>query len=163
MYLNVWQPRLAYGGGGARVTVLVEVARFLVLRLLTGQPRRQQRAVADAELAPRIRTIHDQDRALGTPRITDELNDGAAPDRRGQSHAGRPGDARTSHRGAAAAAPGPHHDLREALVDCALRYACNWRRTRARMAPLMAQDSLCRRHVRHSRQRHVLRIRRQTA
>jgi transposase InsO family protein len=65
-----------------RLCALVEVARSSFYAWLAGEPRRQQRRVADAELAERIRTIHDQDRALGAPRITAELNDGAARDRR---------------------------------------------------------------------------------
>jgi transposase InsO family protein len=65
-----------------RLCALVEVARSSFYAWLAGEPRRQQRRVADVELAERIRTIHDQDRALGAPRITAELNDGAARDRR---------------------------------------------------------------------------------
>jgi transposase InsO family protein len=65
-----------------RLCELVEVARSSFYAWLAGEPRRQQRTVADAELAERIRQVHDQDRALGAPRITAELNDGAAPDRR---------------------------------------------------------------------------------
>jgi len=65
-----------------RLCELVEVARSSFYAWLAGEPRRQQRAVADTELAERIRKVHDQDRALGAPRITAELNDGAAPDQR---------------------------------------------------------------------------------
>jgi transposase InsO family protein len=60
-----------------RLCELVEVARSSFYAWLAGEPRRQQRAVADTELAERIRKVHDQDRALGAPRITAELNDGA--------------------------------------------------------------------------------------
>jgi len=42
----------------------------------TSPSARASRTAADAELADRIRTIHDQDRAWGAPRITAELNDG---------------------------------------------------------------------------------------
>ena len=51
----------------------------LVLRLAGRRPRRAARAAADAELADRIRTIHEADRTQGAPRITAELNDGAPP------------------------------------------------------------------------------------
>jgi transposase InsO family protein len=62
-----------------RLCELVEVARSSFYAWLAGEPRRQQRTVADTELAERIRTIHAQDRTLGAPRITAELNDGAPP------------------------------------------------------------------------------------
>ena len=45
---------------------------------------------ADAELADRIRTIHEADRTQGVPRITAELNDGARH-RRGSTASGSPG------------------------------------------------------------------------
>ena len=54
----------------------------LVLRLAGRRPGRAARAAADAQLAERIRTIHEEDRTQGAPRITAELNDGAPPDRR---------------------------------------------------------------------------------
>ena len=47
-----------------RLCALVEVARSSFYAWLAGEPRRQQRTVADAELAERIRQVHDQDRAL---------------------------------------------------------------------------------------------------
>ena len=41
---------------------------------LAAAPARDARAQADADLAARIRTLHDADNTLGAPRITPELN-----------------------------------------------------------------------------------------
>ena len=60
-----------------RLCEIVQVARSSFYAWLGAAPRRATRVAADAELADRIRTIHEQDRALGAPRITAELNDGA--------------------------------------------------------------------------------------
>ena len=65
-----------------RLCAIVGVARSSFYAWQEAAPRRAARAAADAELADRIRAIHDQDRALGAPRITAELNDGAAPEER---------------------------------------------------------------------------------
>ncbi len=62
-----------------RLCDIVGVARSSFYAWLDAAPTRAARAAADAELADRIRTIHEGDRALGAPRITAELNDGAAP------------------------------------------------------------------------------------
>jgi HTH-like domain len=61
---------------------IVQVARSSFYAWQHAAPTRTARAAADAELADRIRTIHDQDRTQGAPRITAELNDGAAPGQR---------------------------------------------------------------------------------
>lgn len=45
-------------------------------------PGRAKRAGADEQLAARIRVVHETDRAYGAPRVTAELNDGAAPEQR---------------------------------------------------------------------------------
>jgi transposase InsO family protein len=65
-----------------RLCEIVGVARSSFYAWQDAAPRRAARAAADAELADRIRAIHDQDRALGAPRITAELNDGAASDQK---------------------------------------------------------------------------------
>jgi transposase InsO family protein len=65
-----------------RLCKIVGVARSSFYAWLGAAPTRAARAAADAQLAERIRTIHDQDRTQGAPRITAELNDGATPDRR---------------------------------------------------------------------------------
>jgi transposase InsO family protein len=65
-----------------RLCKIVGVARSSFYAWLGAAPTRAARAAADAQLAERIRTIHDQDRTQGAPRITAELNDGAPPDRR---------------------------------------------------------------------------------
>jgi transposase InsO family protein len=62
-----------------RLCEIVQVARSSFYAWQDAAPRRAARAAADAELADRIRTIHDQDHTQGVPRITAELNDGAAP------------------------------------------------------------------------------------
>jgi transposase InsO family protein len=62
-----------------RLCEIVGVVRSSFYAWLGAAPTRAARAAADAELADRIRTIHDQDRTQGVPRITAELNDGVAP------------------------------------------------------------------------------------
>jgi transposase InsO family protein len=69
--------RHAYGV--KRLCEVLEIARSSFYAWLDGQPRRAQRAGADAELAERIRVVHERDRTQGAPRITAELNDGAPP------------------------------------------------------------------------------------
>jgi hypothetical protein len=53
-----------------RLCEIVQVARSSFYAWQDAAPRRAARAAADAELAERIRTIHDQDRTQGAPRIT---------------------------------------------------------------------------------------------
>ena len=65
-----------------RLCQLVEVSRTSFYAWQAGAPARQARAAADADLAARIAAVHATDRACGAPRITAELNDGAAPDQR---------------------------------------------------------------------------------
>jgi transposase InsO family protein len=65
-----------------RLCELVEIERSSYYAWLKAAPARGQRAQADAQLAERIRTIHQDDNTQGAPRITAELNDGAADDRR---------------------------------------------------------------------------------
>jgi len=60
-----------------RLCELVEVERSSFYAWKTAAPARQARAAADAELAAKIRAVHDQDNTMGAPRITAELNDGA--------------------------------------------------------------------------------------
>ena len=67
--------RHAYGV--KRLCEVLEIARSSFYAWLEGEPRRAQRAAADAELAMRIRVLHEQDTTQGAPRITAELNDGA--------------------------------------------------------------------------------------
>ena len=47
------------------------------LAAVRAEPARAARAAADAELAARIRVVHEQDNTVGAPRMTAELNDGA--------------------------------------------------------------------------------------
>jgi len=65
-----------------RLCEIVEVARSSFYAWLSAAPARAARAGADAQLAERIRGIHKTDTAQGVPRITAELNDGAAPEAR---------------------------------------------------------------------------------
>jgi transposase InsO family protein len=67
--------RHAYGV--KRLCEVLQIARSSFYAWLDAQPRRAQRAAADAELAMRIRVLHEQDTTQGAPRITAELNDGA--------------------------------------------------------------------------------------
>jgi transposase InsO family protein len=60
-----------------RLCQLVEVSRSSFYAWQQAAQRRARRAAADAELADRIRAVHDQDRGYGAPRVTAELNDGA--------------------------------------------------------------------------------------
>ena len=54
---------------------VIEVARSSFYAWLAGADGRAARAAADQALEARIRTVHDQDRTYGAPRITAELND----------------------------------------------------------------------------------------
>ncbi len=60
-----------------RLCQLVEVSRSSFYAWQQAADRRARRTAADAELAGRIRAVHDQDRGYGAPRVTAELNDGA--------------------------------------------------------------------------------------
>ena len=68
--------------GVKRLCEVLQIARSSFYAWLDGQLRRAQRAAADAELAERIRVVHEQDRTQGAPRIAAELNDGAPPQAR---------------------------------------------------------------------------------
>jgi len=68
--------------GVKRLCEVLQIARSSFYAWLDGQPRRAQRAAADAELAERIRVVHQRDSTQGAPRITAELNDGAPPQAR---------------------------------------------------------------------------------
>jgi transposase InsO family protein len=68
--------------GVKRLCEVLQIARSSFYAWLDAQPRRAQRAAADAELAMRIRVLHEQDTTQGAPRITAELNDGAPPQAR---------------------------------------------------------------------------------
>ncbi|WP_085955054.1 IS3 family transposase [Cellulomonas flavigena] len=65
-----------------RLCQVLCVARSSFYKWLAAAPARAARAAGDEALAARIRAVHVQDRACGAPRITVELNDGAAPDAR---------------------------------------------------------------------------------
>lgn len=65
-----------------RLCALVEVERSSYYAWKAAAPAREARAAADAELADRIRAIHDADNTVGAPRATAELNDGAPADER---------------------------------------------------------------------------------
>ena len=60
-----------------RLCELVEIERSSYYARVKAAPGREARAVADAALAERIRSAHQQDKTCGAPRITAELNDGA--------------------------------------------------------------------------------------
>jgi transposase InsO family protein len=59
-----------------RMCELVDVERSSFYAWKAAAPAREERAAADAELAERIRAIHDEDNTVGAPRATAELNDG---------------------------------------------------------------------------------------
>ena len=65
-----------------RLCELVEIERSSYYAWKAAAPGREARAVADAELAARIRVIHDEDNTVGAPRATAELNDGAPAEER---------------------------------------------------------------------------------
>ena len=65
-----------------RLCALVEVERSSFYAWQAAAPARAARAAADAELADRLRAIHDQDNTVGAPRATAELNDGVPPGQR---------------------------------------------------------------------------------
>ena len=81
---------------------LVEVGRSSFYAWQKGIPARQQRAADDAQLAARIRAVHESDTTCGAPRITAELNDGTRA------------EGRVNHKRVARVMPpqSPHHHLR---------------------------------------------------
>jgi transposase InsO family protein len=65
-----------------RLCELVEIERSSYYAWRAAAPGREARAAADAELAEKIRAIHDEDNTIGAPRATAELNDGTKPGER---------------------------------------------------------------------------------
>ncbi len=65
-----------------RLCELVEIQRSSYYAWRAGAPARAARDQADADLATRIRAVHDQDNTVGAPRVTADLNDGAGPGQR---------------------------------------------------------------------------------
>ena len=60
----------------------VEISRSSYYAWEQAAPGRAARAAADAVLAQQIQAVHRQDKTYGAPRVTAELNDGAAPEDR---------------------------------------------------------------------------------
>ena len=60
-----------------RLCELVELERSSYYAWRAAAPARAERAAADAELAARIKVVHEQDNTVGAPRMTAELNDSA--------------------------------------------------------------------------------------
>ncbi len=60
----------------------VEISRSSYYAWEAAAPGRAARAAADAVLAQQIQAVHRQDKTYGAPRVTAELNDGAAPEER---------------------------------------------------------------------------------
>ena len=65
-----------------RLCELVEIERSSYYAWRAAAPVRAARAAADAELAERIKLVHEQDTTVGAPRMTAELNDDAGAVRR---------------------------------------------------------------------------------
>ncbi len=65
-----------------QLCMTVEISRSSFYAWEQAAPGRANRAAADAALAEQIRAVHDEDKTYGAPRVTAELNDGAAPDDR---------------------------------------------------------------------------------
>jgi transposase InsO family protein len=65
-----------------RLCEVIEVNRSSFYAWDASASGRAERQVADAELAERIRVVHESDKAYGAPRVTAELNDGAPPEER---------------------------------------------------------------------------------
>ena len=59
-----------------RLCQLLEIERSSYYAWKAGALARAARARADAELEARIRAVHQEDRTVGAPRVTAELNDG---------------------------------------------------------------------------------------
>lgn len=60
-----------------RLCQVIDIARSSYYAWINAADTRAARADADAELAARIRAVHDTDNTCGRPRVTAELNDGA--------------------------------------------------------------------------------------
>ncbi len=60
-----------------RLCELVEIERSSYYARKAGAPASEARAAADAQLAERIRAVHQDDNTVDAPRVTAELNDGA--------------------------------------------------------------------------------------
>jgi transposase InsO family protein len=60
----------------------IEISRSSYYAWEQAAGERAARAAADAALAEQIRVVHKQDKTYGAPRVTAELNDGAAPEDR---------------------------------------------------------------------------------
>ena len=65
-----------------RLCELVEIERSSFYAWQAAAPARQARVAADAQLAERIRAVHQEDNTMGAPRITAELNDGVSESER---------------------------------------------------------------------------------
>ena len=65
-----------------RLCQTVEVSRSSFYAWEKAAPARAERSGRDAALAEQIKAVQAQDRAYGAPRVTAELNDGAAPEHR---------------------------------------------------------------------------------
>lgn len=65
-----------------RLCQVVEVSRSSYYAWRDAAEARAERAAADDQLAGRIRAVHAVDKTYGAPRVTAELNDGAAPQQR---------------------------------------------------------------------------------
>ena len=61
-----------------RLCQTIEICRSALYAWDKAAVGRAERAAADAALAAQIRAVHQQDKAYGAPRVTAELNDGAA-------------------------------------------------------------------------------------
>ena len=61
-----------------RLCQTIEISRSAFYAWDKAAVGRAERAAADAALAAQIRAVHQQDKAYGAPRVTAELNDGAA-------------------------------------------------------------------------------------
>jgi hypothetical protein len=106
-----------------RLCELVQVARSSFYAWLGAAPTRAARVAADAELADRIRRVHEADRTQGVSRITAELNDGAPPSARVNHKRVARGDARPRHRegcgcAAGSAPPSPSLPISGCLICC---------------------------------------------
>lgn len=65
-----------------RLCEIVEIERSSYYAWRAGAPARQARAEADRRLVERIRSIHEEDKTVGAPRVTVELNTGVGPEDR---------------------------------------------------------------------------------
>jgi transposase InsO family protein len=65
-----------------RLCEVIEVNRSSFYAWDAAAPARAERQAADAQLAQRIRAVHETDRAYGAPRVTAELNDGTPTEKR---------------------------------------------------------------------------------